>query len=127
LGEYILFKDEIIDASSIDEEIHSKQISIDNAIKIISSFSTTALDNTKERNGLIKEITDEMNRLYQIIDPNGNLTFNEIFPKKDQTFSGSEGQEFYFCKLIALNTILKHKYPGIANNNVTNFLRPLCF
>ncbi|WP_430426274.1 hypothetical protein [Maribacter litoralis] len=116
LGEYILFKDEIIDASSIDEEIHSKQISIDKATQIISSFSTTSSDNTKERLSLITEITDEMNRLYQIIDPNGNLTFNELFPKKDQTFSGSEGQEFYFCKLIALNSILKHNYPIINDS-----------
>lgn len=116
LGEYILFKDEIIDASSIDEEVHSKQISIDKATQIISSFSTTSLDNTKERISLITEITDEMNRLYQIIDPNGNLTFYELFPKKDQTFSGSEGQEFYFCKLIALNSILKHNYPIINDS-----------
>jgi hypothetical protein len=116
LGEYILFKDEIIDATSIDEEIYSKQISIDKAIQIISSFTTTSSDNTKERNDLIGKITNEMNRLYRIIDPNGNLTFNELFPKKDRTFSGSEGQEFYFCKLIALNTILKHKFPIIIDS-----------
>jgi hypothetical protein len=116
LGEYILFKDEVIDANSIDEEIYSKQISIDKAIQIISSFSSISTDNTKECKDLIAEITDEMNRLYAIIDPNGNLTFNDLFPKKDQTFSGSEGQEFYFCKLIALNKILEHKYPIINDS-----------
>jgi len=124
LGEYILFKDEIINATSIDEEIYSKQISIDKANQIISSITVFSSDNSKEREDLIKEITDEMNRLYHIIDPNGNLTFNELFPKKDQTFSGSEGQEFYFCKLIAINTILDHKYPiiidGFRNGEISS-------
>ena len=116
LGEYILFKNEITDATSIDEEIHAKQISIDKANQIISSITATSTDNTKERKALIIEITNEMNRLYRIIDPNGNQNFNELFPKKDQTFSGSEGQEFYFCKLIALNNVLQHKYPIIIDS-----------
>lgn len=116
LGEYILFKDEIIDASSIDEEIHTKQLAIDKATQIISSYSVTTSDNTEERKELMKDITDEMNRLYNVIDPNGNLSFNELFPKKDQTFSGSEGQEFYFCKLNALNKVLAHEYPIINDS-----------
>ena len=116
LGEYILFKDEIIEASSIDEEIHAKQLAIDKATQVISSFSITSLDKTEDRKELINEISDEMNRLYSIIDPNGNLSFNELFPKKDQTFSGSEGQEFYFCKINALNTVLNHEYPIINDS-----------
>jgi hypothetical protein len=37
--------------------------------------------------------------------------FEDIFTKKGSTFSGSEGQEFYFCKVIALRKLLKHNFP----------------
>lgn len=57
-----------------------------------------------------------MNRLYKSIDSGGNLLFKDIFTKKGTTFSGSEGQEFYFCKVVALKEMLKHDFPLIIDS-----------
>lgn len=57
-----------------------------------------------------------MNRLYKEIDSNGGIIFDDIFSTRDLIYSGSEGQEFYFCKIIALNNILKHEFPIIIDS-----------
>jgi hypothetical protein len=69
-----------------------------------------------ERNVFTEKLIEEMVAIYRSIDPNGNLEFEDIFTKKDATFSGSEGQEFYFCKVIALSHILNHEFPLIVDS-----------
>jgi hypothetical protein len=69
-----------------------------------------------ERNEFTAKLLEEMVSIYRSIDPNGNLEFEDIFTKKDATFSGSEGQEFYFCKIIALSHILNHEFPLIVDS-----------
>jgi hypothetical protein len=116
LGDYILFKDEVIESSSIDSDIVNKQLSIDRITKILSLAEEDKKSDTNSKAELIKSITDEMNAIYKMISPNGNLSFEDLFAKKDQTFSGSSGQEFYFSKLVALKNILKHEFP-IVNDS----------
>ena len=70
----------------------------------------------EERKSFDGNLLDEMNGLYKKIDPSGNLVFEDIFTKNGSTFSGSEGQEFYFCKVIALRKLLKHDYPMIIDS-----------
>jgi len=70
----------------------------------------------EERKRFDEKLLNEMNGLYKSIDPGGNLVFEDIFTKKGSTFSGSEGQEFYFCKVIALRQMLKHEFPLIIDS-----------
>jgi hypothetical protein len=80
-------------------------------------LKTSAQDaNKKEQNDLLDEVLEEMMKLYNIIEPNGNLVFDDLFTKKDLTFSGSEQQEYYFSRLIALNNILKHEFPILLDS-----------
>lgn len=73
--------------------------------------------NNKEAIKLIKEdIVTKMNTLYKEIDPSGKLIFDDLFTKKDATYSGSDGQVYYFCRLISLNNLLKHSYPIINDS-----------
>lgn len=116
LGDYILFKDEVIESSLIDSEIVKKQISIERITEILRLAGETKESNVNSKVEILKSITDEMNRIYKIISPSGNLFFDNLFAKKDQTFSGSSGQEFYFSKLVALKKVLKHKYPIINDS-----------
>lgn len=51
-----------------------------------------------------------MNTLCKEIDPGGKLIFDDLFTKKETTYSGSDEQVYYFCRLISLNNLLKHSY-----------------
>ncbi len=73
-------------------------------------------DNREEKSKLLGEILEEMTKIYKVVDPNGNLFFDDLFTKKDATFSGSEEQEYYFSRLIALNNVLKHDFPIIVDS-----------
>lgn len=116
LGEYILFKDEIIESSSVDIEISKKQLAIDRVTTIISLTENNKLIKNDSNKKLIESIVTEMNLIYKTISPSGNQIFVDLFAKKDQTFSGSEGQEFYFSKLVSLSRILNHKFPIINDS-----------
>ena len=52
-----------------------------------------------------------MNTLYKEVDPQGRLKFNNFFTKKDETISGSEEQEYYYSRVLAINDYFKHEYP----------------
>ena len=50
------------------------------------------------------------------IDSLGTSTFEDICTKHDKTFSGSDEQEYYFSKIVALNNNLKHQFPIIIDS-----------
>jgi hypothetical protein len=116
LDNFILFKNEIIDSSEIDSEILEKQSKIDKAQAKIESVDNKSNSNKEDRKAFLKRIIDQMNAIYKEIDPNGNLVFNDLFSKRDETFSGSEGQEFYFSKLVSLFRVLQHDFPIINDS-----------
>jgi len=97
------------EASNISNEIKALELELDMKKSVQN-------DNKGEKKKLLDEILEEMSKIYKTIDPNGNLFFNDLFTKKDATFSGSEEQEYYFSRLIALNNILKHDFPIIVDS-----------
>ncbi|WP_438467992.1 hypothetical protein [Streptococcus pluranimalium] len=71
----------------------------------------------KEAIKFIKEsLITKMRTLYKEIDSKGKLIFDDLFTKKDATYSGSDSQVYYFCRLISLNNLLKHSYPIINDS-----------
>jgi hypothetical protein len=44
------------------------------------------------------------------------LSFQGLFSKQGENYSGSEEQEFYFCKLIALDHFFNHQFPLIMDS-----------
>lgn len=58
-----------------------------------------------------KDIVQHMNELYKEVDPLGRTFFDDIFTKKDETFSGSEEQEYYYSRILAINDYFEHSYP----------------
>lgn len=83
------------------EELQSKEKNISNS--------------EKEARQKCKEMKDEvvfrMNNLYREVDPHGRTFFDEIFTKKNETYSGSEEQEYYYSRILALSDYFKHSYP----------------
>lgn len=112
----IIYQDEILSDINID----NKLISLHNEIELNQKKLDSLSNNTKKIKELEKEVLNniliEMENNYLSVNPDGNLTFNDIFSKSNVTFSGSESQEFYFSKLLALNNILKHDFPIIVDS-----------
>ena len=60
-----------------------------NEIKITS--------NKDLQKSILSNIILEMKNYYSKIDPQGLLIFEDLFTKTGETYSGSEGQEYYFA------------------------------
>lgn len=113
---YILFQDEIFDSKDIDKivlELQNRLNEIENQLKNNESRITS--DKEKQKY-ILESLLNEMKRFYNIIDPQGLLEFEDLFTKASETYSGSEGQEYYFCKIMALNSILTHEFPIIIDS-----------
>ena len=68
------------------------------------------------QNQILNDIIAEMNSTYRLIDPKGNLYFESLFTKKDETYSGSESTIFHLVKLYALRKVLNHNYPIVVDS-----------
>jgi hypothetical protein len=112
----ILYQEQIVSERNYDDESFSLTREID-ALKMQLTSSQEIDEVLKvDRKDFDEKLLNEMSSLYKSIDPNGNLEFEDIFTKRDSTFSGSEGQEFYFCKLIALSNLLNHSFPIVVDS-----------
>lgn len=112
----IIYQDEILSDVDIDSKIIlllNEIESNNNKLDLISKQSKEKKELEKE---LLKNILDEMKSKYYEVNAEGNLNFDDIFSKANATFSGSENQEFYFSKLLALNNILKHSFPILVDS-----------
>jgi len=116
LSNYILFENEIRDSSEIDElvsQLRLQKLEIERKIKAINQGFESNKDLQKKS---FDKIIFEIGRIYKSIDPSGTLEIDNLFTKANETFSGSEEQEFYFSKLVALNNILNHDFPIIIDS-----------
>ncbi|WP_144215312.1 hypothetical protein [Flavobacterium anhuiense] len=113
---YVLFESEIRNSKEIDDSVHilTQQLKeIENEIKLINEGVEL---NKVKQDEFLEQVITEISRLYKIIDPRGTMNINALFTKANETFSGSEEQEFYFCKIVSLNNVLKHPYPLIIDS-----------
>lgn len=113
---FILFQDEIIDNSVIDNDLANVKSKIQSIDRELTLTSLNTFEKKETQKDFLTSTLELMRNYYQQIDPFGNLEFEDLFTKKDETYSGSEEQEFYFCKLIALNQSLKHPFPIIVDS-----------
>lgn len=112
----LLYTDDLLQNDELDEKLHTLMIELDslkNSKKITNSKDEKA---NKKKLEMLKLITQKMNSYYRKIDPKGNLMFDDIFTKKQVTFSGSEGQEYYFCRILAINEYFNHDFPIIIDS-----------
>lgn len=65
----------------------------------------------EKRDFLKKQIINTMNEFYRLIDPSGNVEFDDLFSKQLSVYSGCETTEFFLSKIYALAVVLRHRYP----------------
>ena len=112
----LVHREHIIEGVDYDEQydqLNKKIKELNDKLFLLSSESNFASISIAEIQG---SIIDEMNKLIVKVDPHSTIHFDDLFTKRDVTFSGSEEQEFYFCKIFALNEILKHDFPIIIDS-----------
>jgi len=113
---YILYHEDIFESKSNDNivvDLQNKLKEIEN--KIRNNESKIVSDKIL-KNEILENLLKDMKRYYKKIDSQGLLQFDDLFTKNGVTYSGSEGQEYYFCKLLALNNILAHNFPIIIDS-----------
>lgn len=71
--------------------------------------------NSKKQIKVKESILASMNSFYKLIDPDGTQVFKDFFSTKSMTFSGSEEQEYYFSRILAIFWHLKHDFPIIMD------------
>ncbi|MDB5119902.1 MAG: hypothetical protein JWN56_1120 [Sphingobacteriales bacterium] len=113
---YILFQDEIFDSKEINNVILEFQNELDIIDRKIRNNETKIVSDRESQKQILLRILSEMKRHYLTIDPQGILIFEDLFTKSGETYSGSEGQEYYFCKLLALNNVVKHIFPILIDS-----------
>lgn len=113
---YILFEDDINNSTDFDLKIRDLEYQLEIIENQISSNSSKATTNITLKGDTKKSILDSMKIYYEYLGENGRLQFDDIFTKVGETYSGSETQEYYFCKLLAINNILKHNFPIVIDS-----------
>lgn len=113
---FILFQDEILDSRAIDIQIANVQRELDEIKEQIATASLTKEWWIGKQKEIFDVILAKMSAYYKLIDPEGVLKFENIFTKADETYSWSESQEYYFCKLVALSEVTDHKFPIIIDS-----------
>lgn len=113
---FILFQEEILDSRAIDIQIASAQRELDEIKAQIDAVSLSKEWWKEKQKKIYEEILLRMAGYYKQIDPEGVLRFENIFTKADETYSWSESQEYYFCKLVVLSEVTDHKFPIIIDS-----------
>lgn len=112
----MLYRDEILEDKTYDEIAYDIRMEIRELTSRLNSSEINISTLKSERKNFQSDVLSEMNELLSAIDSKSNLFFDDIFTKRDATYSGSEEQEFYFCKIIALNNALRHDFPIIIDS-----------
>lgn len=113
---YILFQDEILNSRNVDLVVLELQNQLSEIENKLRNNEITKVSNKELQKEVLSSILEEMKRYYLTVDSLGLLKFEDLFTKNGETYSGSEGQEYYFCKLMALNNVLKHTFPILIDS-----------
>lgn len=110
-----LFQDHISNGNKIDEEIVSLDAEIDDLKGQLSANSGSDREIHQAQKSVVNNIVSLMNEYALEIDPSRRDKYQGIFSTKSQTYSGSDQQIYYFCKLMALRKHLDYRYPIIID------------
>ena len=111
LHQVLLFSEIILSEIDYDNKLKELNRQLDELKakdKILSESEKEAKEKRKE---MKRDIVFQMNSLCKEVDPQGTTLFDDIFTKKDETYSGSEEQEYYYSRTLALNDYFGHSYP----------------
>ena len=116
ISDILLYSEEILSSKECDEKIAIIMEQIKELQRKKEELSIKNKESVEQNNKMRKQILDIMNIQIRKLDPNSRISFTDLFTKNGENYSGSEEQEFYFCKIIALNEYFKHNFPLIIDS-----------
>lgn len=113
---HILIYSDTIRTYSEDEQKLSELRDKADSIKAEIELEQTKQDaNIQSQKNVRSSVLASMNAFYKLIDPDGQQVFKDLFSTKSMTFSGSEEQEYYFSRTLAIFWCLKHSFPLVMD------------
>lgn len=112
----VAYKQDIFSASDAEVKIKEIDLETENLKNQLKISAGTTQSKKEQQLAILIAILNEMNVVYEAIDPNGNLHFNDLFTKKDEVYSGSEATIFHLSRLYALSKVLNHNYPIVVDS-----------
>ena len=112
----VAYKQDIISASDAEVKIKEIDLETENLKNQLKISAGTTQSKKEQQLAILIAILNEMNVVYEAIDPNGNLHFDDLFTKKDEVYSGSEATIFHLSRLYALSKVLNHNYPIVVDS-----------
>ena len=112
----VAYKQDIFSASDAEAKIKEIDLETENLKNQLKISAGTTQSKKEQQLAILIAILNEMNVVYESIDPNGNLHFDDLFTKKDEVYSGSEATIFHLSRLYALSKVLNHNYPIVVDS-----------
>lgn len=116
LESVVAYKEAVFGAAEAEARIQDidSQLSILNSQLSASSISSQS--KKEKQTQILESLVQIMNDTYHLIDPTGNLVFDDLFTKRDEVYSGSEATMFHLAKIYALCKVLGHNYPIVIDS-----------
>ncbi|WP_061014963.1 hypothetical protein [Photobacterium leiognathi] len=111
LFQLAMFSDDIRTEEQYDSDAHSKLLEIQELESKNFNIKKGFNDTKAECGAFIESIVTSMNDFLDAIDPDARLKFNDLFSKSTNVYSGSDEQEYYYCRTMAINETLNHNFP----------------
>ncbi len=111
LHRILLFSEMILSEIDYDNKLKKLYEQLEELKTNVKNSSDLEMEAQKKCKEMKKDIVFQMNKLYKEVDPTGKTVFDDIFTKKNETCSGSEEQEYYYSRILALNDYFGHSYP----------------
>lgn len=115
LQKILLYSEEILSGIEYDNKLNGLNEELRSLMQANNAISENSKEARKKYIEMKNYIVERMNHYYSKVDPNGILKFDDLFTKKNVTYSGSEEQEYYYCRLLALNDYFQHEFPIIID------------
>lgn len=116
VADIIISKDRIIEEAKNDTESVRLQNEIQELEKEISQIESAIQDAAKLGKELVDKIVVEARNIYKGIDDTSSVYIESLFTKHNETYSGSEGQIFYYSKLTAIASVLRIPFPIVVDS-----------
>lgn len=111
LHKILLFSEMILSEIDYDNKLKELCEQLEELQANDKSINDSEKEAKQRRKEMNEDIVSRMNKLYREVDPQGRTFFDDIFTKKDETYSGSEEQEYYYSRVLAINDYFNHSYP----------------
>ena len=107
----IAYKDQIIDAASIDEEIRELDKRIAEVQNQIENIGKNEESLETRRDEIRQRLVEDMRGFYKEVLPHDPLEIDDLFTPSDVNYSGSQGTVFLMARLYSIHSLLNVGFP----------------